>query len=82
MEIKRVVTIARSGVLQTFERKLGAIYIHSVTVSKINECGRHSTFFANDRTIEHSKNEILPMSRCRGAHPGDHGHRTRGRAAT
>jgi len=63
MEIKRVVTIARSGVLETLERKLGAIHLHGVTISKVKGFGKRSTFFANDRTIPHSKIEILPMSR-------------------
>ncbi len=64
MEIKRVVTIARSGVLETLERKRSVRFTSTVSrLARLKGSANRSTFFANDRTIAHSKIEILPMSR-------------------
>ncbi|TKC86890.1 P-II family nitrogen regulator [Trinickia terrae] len=59
MEIKCVVAIVRSDVLETLERRLGAIHIHGVTVSRVKGFGGHPNLFSNDWTTEHIKIEIF-----------------------
>jgi nitrogen regulatory protein P-II 1 len=59
MEIRCVVAIVRSDVLETLERRLGAIHIHGVTVSKVKGFGKHPNLFSNNWTTEHIKIEIF-----------------------
>jgi nitrogen regulatory protein P-II 1 len=59
MESRCVVAIVRSDVLETLERRLGAIHIHGVTVSKVKGFGKHPNLFSNDWTTEHIKIEIF-----------------------
>lgn len=59
MEIRCVVAIVRSDILETLERRLGAIHIHGVTVSKVKGFGEHPNYFSNDWTTDHIKIEIL-----------------------
>ncbi len=59
MEFRCVVAFVRSDMLQTLERRLGALHIHGVTVSKIKGFGAHPNLFSNDWTTEHIKIEIF-----------------------
>src|SRR5258708_27936894 len=59
MEIRCVVAIVRSDVLETLERRLGAIHIHGGTVSKVKGFGKHPNLFSNDWPTEHIKIEIF-----------------------
>ncbi|QCP53673.1 P-II family nitrogen regulator [Trinickia violacea] len=59
MEIRCVVAIVRSDVLEALERRLGAIHVHGVTVSKVKGFGKHPNLFLNDWTTEHIKIEIF-----------------------
>jgi nitrogen regulatory protein P-II 1 len=48
MELKCVVAIVRLDVVEALERKLGAIHIHGVTVTKVRGFGVHPNYFADD----------------------------------
>ncbi|MDT8840165.1 P-II family nitrogen regulator [Paraburkholderia fungorum] len=61
MEIRCVVAIVRSDILETLERRLGAIHIHGVTVSKVKGFGEHPNYFSNDWTTDHIKIEIFTL---------------------
>ena len=62
MESRCVVAIVRSDVLETLERRLGAIHVHGVTVSKVKGFGKHPNLFSNDWTTEHIKIEIFTQA--------------------
>src|ERR1700682_3025464 len=59
MELKCVVAIVRPDVVEVLERKLGAIHIHGVTVTRVRGFGAHPNLFADDWTTEHVKIEIF-----------------------
>ena len=59
MELKCVVAIVRLDVVEVLERKLGAIHIHGVTITKVRGFGAHPNYFADDWTTEHVKIEIF-----------------------
>ncbi|MFM0007681.1 P-II family nitrogen regulator [Paraburkholderia dipogonis] len=59
MELKCVVAIVRLDVVEGLERKLGAIHIHGVTVTRVRGFGVHPNYFADDWTTEHIKIEIF-----------------------
>ncbi|ADG20925.1 P-II family nitrogen regulator [Paraburkholderia atlantica] len=59
MEFRCVVAIVRSDMLERLERRLGAIHVHGVTVSKVKGFGAHPNLFSNDWTTEHIKIEIF-----------------------
>jgi nitrogen regulatory protein P-II 1 len=59
MEIRCVVAIVKSDVLETLERRLGAIHVHGVTVSRVKGFGQHPNYFSNDWTTDHIKVEIF-----------------------
>jgi nitrogen regulatory protein PII len=59
MELKCVVAIVRPGVVEVLEKKLGAIDIHGVTVTRVRGFGAHPNLFADDWTREHIKIEIF-----------------------
>ncbi len=59
MEIRCVVAIVRSDVLEKLEKRLGAIHVHGVTVSKVKGFGEHPNYFSNDWTTDHIKIEIF-----------------------
>lgn len=59
MELKCVVAIVRLDVVEVLERKLGAIHIHGVTITKVRGFGAHPNYFADDWTTEHAKIEIF-----------------------
>ncbi|MET3243416.1 nitrogen regulatory protein P-II 1 [Burkholderia sp. OAS925] len=59
MELKCVVAIVRPDVVEVLERKLGAIHIHGVTVTRVRGFGVHPNYFADDWTTEHVKIEIF-----------------------
>lgn len=59
MELKCVVAIVRPDVVEGLERKLGAIHIHGVTVTKVRGFGAHPNLFADDWTTEHVKIEVF-----------------------
>ncbi|MFM0732643.1 P-II family nitrogen regulator [Paraburkholderia sediminicola] len=59
MELKCVVAIVRLDVVEGLERKLGAIHIHGVTVTKVRGFGVHPNYFADDWTTEHVKIEVF-----------------------
>ncbi|SOE99372.1 nitrogen regulatory protein P-II family [Burkholderia sp. OK233] len=62
MELKCVVAIVRLDVVEVLERKLGAIHIHGVTVTKVRGFGVHPNYFADDWTTEHVKIEIFAQA--------------------
>jgi nitrogen regulatory protein P-II 1 len=62
MELKCVVAVVRPDVLQTLEKRLGAIDIHGITVSKVKGFGAHPNLFADDWTTEHLKIEIFAQA--------------------
>ncbi|MFL9858845.1 P-II family nitrogen regulator [Paraburkholderia madseniana] len=62
MELKCVVAIVRLDVVEALERKLGAIHIHGVTVTKVRGFGVHPNYFADDWTTEHVKIEIFAQA--------------------
>jgi nitrogen regulatory protein P-II 1 len=62
MELKCVVAIVRLDVVEALERKLGAIHIHGVTVTKVRGFGVHPNYFADDWTTEHIKLEIFAQA--------------------
>ncbi|HDR8920291.1 TPA: P-II family nitrogen regulator [Burkholderia vietnamiensis] len=59
MELKCVVAVVRPEVVEVLERKLGAIHIHGVTVTRVRGFGAHPNYFADDWTTEHVKIEIF-----------------------
>jgi nitrogen regulatory protein P-II 1 len=59
MEIRCVVAIVRSDVLEKLEKRLGAIHIHGVTVRKVKGFGEHPNYFSDDWTTDHIKIEIF-----------------------
>ncbi|AJZ57148.1 nitrogen regulatory P-II family protein [Paraburkholderia fungorum] len=59
MEIRCVVAIVRSDVLERLEKRLGAIHVHGVTVSRVKGFGEHPNYFSNDWTTDHIKIEIF-----------------------
>ncbi|MFM0033991.1 P-II family nitrogen regulator [Paraburkholderia strydomiana] len=59
MELKCVVAIVRPDVVEVLERKLGAIHIHGVTITRVRGFGAHPNYFADDWTTEHVKIEIF-----------------------
>jgi nitrogen regulatory protein P-II 1 len=59
MEFRCVVAFVRSDMLEPLERRLGALHIHGVTVSKVKGFGAHPNLFSNDWTTEHIKIEIF-----------------------
>ncbi len=59
MELKCVVAIVGPEVVEAPERKLGAIHIHGVTVTRVRGFGVHPNYFADDWTTEHVKIEIF-----------------------
>ncbi|MFL9981995.1 P-II family nitrogen regulator [Paraburkholderia sediminicola] len=62
MELKCVVAIVRLDVVEVLERKLGAIHIHGVTVTRVRGFGVHPNYFADDWTTEHVKIEIFAQA--------------------
>ena len=62
MELKCVVAIVRPEVGELLERKLGAIHIHGVTVTRVRGFGVHPNYFADDWTTEHIKIEIFAQT--------------------
>ncbi|MFM0597237.1 P-II family nitrogen regulator [Paraburkholderia dilworthii] len=62
MELKCVVAVVRPEVVEVLERKLGAIHIHGVTVTRVRGFGAHPNLFANDWTTEHVKVEIFAQA--------------------
>lgn len=64
MELKCVVAIVRPGVLEALERRLGAIHVHGVTVTRVRGFGAHPNLFADDWTTEHIKIEIFTQADC------------------
>ncbi|MFM0083497.1 P-II family nitrogen regulator [Paraburkholderia sediminicola] len=62
MELKCVVAIVRLDVVELLERKLGAIHIHGVTVTRVRGFGAHPNYFADDWTTEHIKIEIFAQA--------------------
>ncbi|MDI7066511.1 hypothetical protein QMO17_35355, partial [Klebsiella pneumoniae] len=62
MEIRSVVAIVRSDVLQKLEKRLGAIHIHGVTVCKDNGFGEHPNSFSDDWTTDHIKIEVFTQA--------------------
>ncbi|MFM0267918.1 P-II family nitrogen regulator, partial [Paraburkholderia sediminicola] len=59
---KCVVAIVRLDVVEVLERKLGAIHIHGVTVTRVRGFGVHPNYFADDWTTEHVKIEIFAQA--------------------
>ena len=59
MELKCVVAIVRPEVVEVLERKLGAVHIHGVTITRVRGFGVHPNYFADDWTTEHVKIEIF-----------------------
>ena len=62
MELKCVVAIVRPDVVAILERKLGAIHVHGVTVTRVRGFGAHPNLFADDWTTEHVKIEIFAQA--------------------
>jgi nitrogen regulatory protein P-II 1 len=62
MELKCVVAIVRPYVVEALERKLGAIHVHGVTVTRVRGFGVHPNLFADDWTTEHVKIEIFAQA--------------------
>lgn len=62
MELKCVVAIVRLDVVEILERKLGAIHVHGVTVTRVRGFGAHPNLFADDWTTEHVKIEIFAQA--------------------
>ncbi|MCG5078532.1 P-II family nitrogen regulator [Paraburkholderia tagetis] len=62
MELKCVVAVVRPEVVEVLERKLGAIHIHGVTVTRVRGFGAHPNYFADDWTTEHVKIEIFAQA--------------------
>jgi nitrogen regulatory protein P-II 1 len=62
MEIRSVVAIVRSDVLQKLEKRLGAIHIHGVTVCKVKGFGEHPNYFSDDWTTDHIKIEVFTQA--------------------
>jgi nitrogen regulatory protein P-II 1 len=62
MELKCVVAIVRPDVLGPLEKRLGAIDIHGITVTKVKGFGAHPNLFADDWTTEHIKIEIFAQA--------------------
>jgi nitrogen regulatory protein PII len=59
MELKCVVAIVRPEVLKILERRLGAVHVHGLTVTRVRGFGTHPNLFADDWTTEHIKIEIF-----------------------
>jgi nitrogen regulatory protein P-II 1 len=62
MELKCVVAIVRPDVLEVLERRLGAIHVHGMTVTRVRGFGAHPNVFADDWTTEHIKIEIFTQA--------------------
>lgn len=59
MDLKCVVAIVRPDVLPELERKLGAVHVHGMTVTRVRGFGAHPNLFVEDWTTEHVKIEIF-----------------------
>ncbi|MDR5855734.1 P-II family nitrogen regulator [Caballeronia sp. LZ062] len=57
MELKCVVAIVRQDVLPVLERRLSAVHVHGMTVTRVRGFGAHPNLFADDWTTEHIKIE-------------------------
>ncbi|MFM0124555.1 MULTISPECIES: P-II family nitrogen regulator [Paraburkholderia] len=62
MELKCVVAIVRPEVVEILERRLGAIHVHGLTVTRVKGFGAHPNPFSNDWTSEHIKIEVFTQS--------------------
>lgn len=62
MELKCIVAILRPHVLEVLERKLGAVHVHGMTVTRVRGFGAHPNLFADDWTTEHIKIEIFTQA--------------------
>ena len=62
MELKCVVAIVRPEVVEVLERKLGAVHIHGITVTRVRGFGVHPNYFTDDWTTEHVKIEIFAQA--------------------
>ncbi len=59
MDLKCVVAVVRPDVLEVLERRLGAIHVHGMTVTRVRGFGAHPNVFADDWTTEHIKIEVF-----------------------
>ncbi|USU14658.1 P-II family nitrogen regulator [Paraburkholderia fungorum] len=62
MELKCVVAIVRPGILEVLERRLSAVHIHGLTVTRVKGFGAHPNLFSDDWTTEHIKIEVFTQS--------------------
>ncbi|MPW18964.1 P-II family nitrogen regulator [Paraburkholderia sp. CNPSo 3157] len=62
MDLKCVVAIVRPDVLEVLERRLGAIHVHGMTVTRVRGFGAHPNVFADDWTTEHIKIEVFTLA--------------------
>ncbi|MGE4545640.1 MAG: P-II family nitrogen regulator [Pedobacter sp.] len=53
MEIKKIVAIVRSSVLEKVEERLRQIGVKGVTVSRIKGLGEYANLFKEDRMVDH-----------------------------
>ncbi|MEX3634591.1 P-II family nitrogen regulator [Paraburkholderia sp. BR14320] len=59
MDLKCVVAIVRPDVLEVLERRVGAIHVHGMTVTRVRGFGAHPNVFADDWTTQHIKIEVF-----------------------
>ncbi|KVK86562.1 transcriptional regulator [Burkholderia ubonensis] len=62
MELKCVIAVLRPDFLKVLERRLAALHIHGMTVTRARGFGVHPNPFANDWTTEHIKIEIFTVA--------------------
>ncbi|MBB5428315.1 nitrogen regulatory protein PII [Paraburkholderia sp. JPY158] len=59
MDLKCVVAVLRPDFREVLERRLGAIHVHGMTVTRVRGFGAHPNLFADDWTTEHIKIEVF-----------------------
>ena len=59
MDLKCVVAIVRPYILPVLERRLGAVHVHGMTITRARGFGAHPNVFADDWATEHIKIEIF-----------------------
>lgn len=58
-EIRKVIAIVRTSVLERVEQKLEAFHIPGITVTKVKGFGEYTNFFSSDWMVVHARIEII-----------------------
>jgi len=59
MDYRKVTAIIRADVLEKVERKLQAIAVTGISVTKVKGYGEYSNFYSKDWMVDHARIEIF-----------------------